>query len=111
MHSWTSKENRPTLIDFFNTHRRLHKHSPHVRLRPRIACEIAIFRHLFEKQSEHKESESQSTCDPQESATDSYSAFETCGSLASQQYAIPSQAIKHTHESEGNRKEWEQLHA
>jgi hypothetical protein len=38
----------------------------------------AIYRQLFEKQWEHKEPETHSACDQQESATDSYSAFETC---------------------------------
>jgi hypothetical protein len=72
---------------------------------------VAIYRHLFGKPSEHKEPETQSECDQEKSTTDSDSAFETCGSLTFLQYALPSQAVEHAHESEGNRKERGQFHA
>jgi hypothetical protein len=52
--------------------------------------EMAMFRHLFGKPSEHEKPETQSECNQEKSTTDSDSTFETSGSLIFLQYAFPS---------------------
>jgi hypothetical protein len=60
---------------------------------------MVIFRHLFEKQSEHKERETQSASDQQNSTTDSCGAFGSSGSIVGSQYALSAKAVEHANES------------
>lgn len=72
--------------------------------------DMGIYRQLFEKHSEHKERETQSASDQENSTTDCCRAFESSGSIVLSQGAFSAKAVEDASESGRNRKDREQFH-